>query len=254
MAPDPTDLPAAPASRDDRDAADGGSALGAVARRADRTVLSTRGRCLLAAGIATAACAIPLEERDLLRVGAFAAVLPLLALLLALATRRTVRVQRTLSPHRLPVGAPATVTLQVTGGAAVGPLELVDTAPDAVGATSPPRFLVPSRRGAWTRPCTTPCARSGGACTGSARSSRTARTRSAWPSSPARSRAPSGCWCCPRPCRCTGSRTRSARATGPTARARRAPVRAARTCSSGPTAAATSCGACTGAARPATTS
>ena len=145
MAPDPTDLPAAAASRDDRDAADGGSPLGAVARRADRTVLSTRGRCLLAAGIATAACAIPLEERDLLRIGAFAAVLPLLALLLALATRRTVRVQRTLSPHRLPVGAPATVTLQVTGGAAVGPLELVDTAPDAVGATSPPRFLVPSR-------------------------------------------------------------------------------------------------------------
>ena len=114
-------------------------------RRADRTVLSTRGRCLLAAGIATAACAVPLAERDLLRVGAFAAVLPLLALLLALATRRTVRVQRTLSPHRLPVGAAATVTLQVTGGAAVGPLELVDTAPDAAGPAAPPRFVVPSR-------------------------------------------------------------------------------------------------------------
>ena len=87
-------------------------------RRGDRTVLSTRGRCLLAAGVATAACAVPLAERDLLRVGTFAAVLPLLALLLALATRRTVRVQRTLSSHRLPVGAAATVTLQITGGAA----------------------------------------------------------------------------------------------------------------------------------------
>jgi uncharacterized protein (DUF58 family) len=114
-------------------------------RRGDRTVLSTRGRCLLAAGIATAACAVPLAERDLLRVGAFSAVLPLLALLLALATRRTVRVQRTLSSHRLPVGAATTVTLQVTGGAAVGPLELVDTAPDAAGPAAPPRFVVPSR-------------------------------------------------------------------------------------------------------------
>ncbi len=55
-----------------------GSALGAAGRRADRTVLSTRGRCLLAAGVATAACAVPLAERDLLRVGAFAALLPLL--------------------------------------------------------------------------------------------------------------------------------------------------------------------------------
>jgi uncharacterized protein (DUF58 family) len=119
-----------------------GSALGAAGRRADRTVLSTRGRCLLAAGLATAACAVPLAERDLLRVGAFATILPLLALLLALATRRTVRVERTLTPRRLPVGAPATMTLQVTGGAAAGPLELVDTAPDAAGATAPPRFRV----------------------------------------------------------------------------------------------------------------
>ena len=124
---------------------DAGPAVLPDGRRADRTVLSTRGRCLLAAGIATAACAVPLAERDLLRVGAFAAVLPLLALLLALATRRTVRVQRTLSSHRLPVGAAATVTLQVTGGAAVGPLELVDTAPDAAGPAAPPRFVVPSR-------------------------------------------------------------------------------------------------------------
>ena len=120
---------------------DTGSALSG-GRRMDRTVLSTRGRCVLAAGLATAACAIPLAERDLLRVGAFAAVLPLLALLLALGTRRTVRVQRTLAPHRLPVGAPATVTLEIFGGGLAGPLDLVDTAPDAAGATAPPRFRV----------------------------------------------------------------------------------------------------------------
>ena len=122
---------------------DTGSALSG-GRRMDRTVLSTRGRCVLAAGLATAACAIPLAERDLLRVGAFAAVLPLLALLLALGTRRTVRVQRTLAPHRLPVGSAATMMLQVTGGTTASPLELHDTAPDAAGATAPPRFVVPA--------------------------------------------------------------------------------------------------------------
>jgi uncharacterized protein (DUF58 family) len=110
--------------------------------RRERTVLSTRGRCLLAGGVATAACAVPLAERDLLRIGAFAAVLPLLALLLALGARRTVRVHRTLSPSRLPVGAAVTVTLHVTGARAAGPLELVDTAPDAAGPGAPPRFLV----------------------------------------------------------------------------------------------------------------
>ena len=124
---------------------DAGSAVLAGGRRADRTVLSTRGRCLLAAGVATAACAVPLAERDLLRVGVFAAVLPLLALLFTLVTRRAVRVRRTLSSHRLPVDTPATVTLQVTGGTAGGALELVDTVPDAAGPVAPPRFVVPSR-------------------------------------------------------------------------------------------------------------
>ena len=44
--------------------------------------LTNRGRCVLAGGLATAACAPILNERDLLRVGVFAAALPLLALLL----------------------------------------------------------------------------------------------------------------------------------------------------------------------------
>ncbi len=73
--------------------------------------LTTRGRCLLAGGGATAVCAVILDERDLLRVGVFVAVLPLLALLLASRTRRNVRVERTLEPPRVPVGsrAPAEV-------------------------------------------------------------------------------------------------------------------------------------------------
>ncbi len=108
--------------------------------------LTTRGRCLLAGGLATAACAVPLDERDLLRVGAFVALLPLLALAFAGVGRRTVRVRREVTPERLPVGGVATVALEVRGSAALGPLELVDTVPDAGGAAGTPRFVATPRR------------------------------------------------------------------------------------------------------------
>jgi uncharacterized protein (DUF58 family) len=108
--------------------------------------LTTRGRCLLAGGIATAACAVPLDERDLLRVGAFVALLPLLGLGLAVLRRRMVRVRRGVSPQRVPVGGVATVWLRVSGTAALGPLELVDTVPDAAGAGGTPRFMASARR------------------------------------------------------------------------------------------------------------
>jgi uncharacterized protein (DUF58 family) len=106
--------------------------------------LTTRGRCLLAGGGATAVCAIVLDERDLLRVGAFVALLPLLALVLAARTRRTVKVERMLEPTRVPVGSPVEVELQLTGGPLLGALRLVDRAPDAAGpqADAPPRFTV----------------------------------------------------------------------------------------------------------------
>jgi uncharacterized protein (DUF58 family) len=106
--------------------------------------LTTRGRCLLAGGAATAVCAVVLDERDLLRVGAFVAVLPLLALLLAGRTRRSVRAERTLEPTRVSVGADVSVTLQLHGSPLLGALRLVDNAPDAAGPqpSSPPRFTV----------------------------------------------------------------------------------------------------------------
>lgn len=114
----------------------------------DRGVaLTTRGRCLLAGGIATAACAVPLDERDLLRVGAFVALLPLLALGLAALGRRTVAVRRGIDPERVAVGGVATVGLEVRGGAALGPLDLADTVPDAAGAGGTPRFRAWPGRG-----------------------------------------------------------------------------------------------------------
>jgi uncharacterized protein (DUF58 family) len=106
--------------------------------------LTTRGRCLLAGGAATAVCAVVLNERDLLRIGAFVALLPLLALLLAARTRRTVRATRELSPARLAVGGEVTVGLHLHGAALLGSVRLIDTVPDAAGPqpSAPPRFTV----------------------------------------------------------------------------------------------------------------
>ena len=106
--------------------------------------LTTRGRCLFAGGLATAACSLVLNERDLLRVGAFVALLPLLALLLARHTRRAVRAHRELRPARLEVGGDATVEVHLRGTALLGAVRLVDTVPDAAGpqAAAPPRFTV----------------------------------------------------------------------------------------------------------------
>jgi uncharacterized protein (DUF58 family) len=106
--------------------------------------LTTRGRCLLAGGAATAVSAVALDERDLLRVGAFVALLPLLALLLAARARRSVRVERTIAPERVAVGGAVEVELRLQGPPLIGGLRLTDAAPDAAGpqADTPPRFTV----------------------------------------------------------------------------------------------------------------
>jgi uncharacterized protein (DUF58 family) len=106
--------------------------------------LTTRGRCLLAGGLATAACSVVLAERDLLRVGAFVAILPLLALLAAARTRRRIGAERRLSPCRVPVDGDVTATITLRGPVLLGALRLADIVPDAAGPSpaAPPRFTV----------------------------------------------------------------------------------------------------------------
>jgi uncharacterized protein (DUF58 family) len=106
--------------------------------------ITGRGRCLLAGGIATVGCAIVLDERDLLRIGVFVAVLPLLALALTAWTRRAIDVEREVLPERLPVGTESQVTLRLSGGPLIGSMSLADTVPDAAGSQpeAPPRFTV----------------------------------------------------------------------------------------------------------------
>jgi uncharacterized protein (DUF58 family) len=103
--------------------------------------LTTRGRCLLAAGVAAALCALLLNERDLLRVAVFVIALPVLAAMVAGRARLGLSAQRRVAP-RIPVGEPAQVELALSshGRLPAGGLLIEDGMPDALG--SAPRFVV----------------------------------------------------------------------------------------------------------------
>ncbi|MEV1293845.1 DUF58 domain-containing protein [Pseudonocardia sp. NPDC049635] len=139
---DGADTPAGPLSDD----------AGGPTRTERPAGLTVRGRSLLAGGLAMVVCAVVLDERDLVRVGAFVVLLPLLALLVALRSRRTLLVGRSLEPVRGQAGEPGTVVLRIAGGSLLGSLRIADTVPDAAGPSdrSPPRFTVHrlGRRGA----------------------------------------------------------------------------------------------------------
>ncbi|GAA4854862.1 DUF58 domain-containing protein [Saccharopolyspora cebuensis] len=112
--------------------------------------LTIRGRCLLAAGVAAAACSLVLDERDLLRVSVFVVALPLLALLLSASTRFGITAERRVLPDRVEVGTEAQVRLRLTGSGRlpVGGLVLEDGVPHALGGR--PRFrldALPRREG-----------------------------------------------------------------------------------------------------------
>ena len=104
--------------------------------------LTTRGRCLLAAGLAAALCALVLDERDLLRIAAFVVALPLLATLTAGRARLGVHADRRLVPPRTPVGSASEVrlTLRGRGRLGTGGLLLSDGVPVVLGGQ--PRFVV----------------------------------------------------------------------------------------------------------------
>jgi uncharacterized protein (DUF58 family) len=98
--------------------------------------LTTRGRCLLAAGLAAALCAVLINERDLLRAAAFAMLAPLLASVVVGYTQVTLRATRELATHRVPVGGECQVqlTLLCTGRLS-GRLLLEDVVPATLGGS-----------------------------------------------------------------------------------------------------------------------
>ncbi|MDQ3826144.1 MAG: DUF58 domain-containing protein [Actinomycetota bacterium] len=96
--------------------------------------LTTRGWGLLAAGAGVALCAVLVHERDLLRVAAFAIVLPVLAILVISRTRIGLQVERKVMPSRTPVGGDCQVHLTLRGtGRWSGRLLLEDVVPRELG-------------------------------------------------------------------------------------------------------------------------
>lgn len=104
--------------------------------------LTTRGRCLLAAGLAAAVCSFVLNERDLLRVAVFVVALPLLVAVFISATRLRIGATRALHPQRVAVGGAGEVQLELwrSGRLPAGEILLEDGVPYALG--SRPRFVV----------------------------------------------------------------------------------------------------------------
>lgn len=104
--------------------------------------LTTRGRCLLAAGVAAAVCAALLNERDLLRVAVFVIMLPIFVALLTSASKVRIGAARVLLPERVPVGGHGEVQLDLwrRGRLRAGEVLLEDGVPYVLG--SRPRFVV----------------------------------------------------------------------------------------------------------------
>jgi uncharacterized protein (DUF58 family) len=106
------------------------------------SALTTRGRCLLAAGIAAALCSLVLGEKDLLRVACFLVALPLIAAGAVVRTRFRLRCARQVLPGRVQVGAPAEVVLELENVSYLptGLLLLEDDLPYTLGGR--PRFML----------------------------------------------------------------------------------------------------------------
>ncbi|HEX2289566.1 MAG TPA: DUF58 domain-containing protein, partial [Pseudonocardiaceae bacterium] len=104
--------------------------------------LTTRGRCLLAAGLAAALCSIVLNERDLLRVSVFVVALPVLVCVLTAVAQVGLHAERLIMPSRVPVGGRVEVAVHVrsTGRLPTGGLLLQDGVPYALGGK--PRFVI----------------------------------------------------------------------------------------------------------------
>ncbi|HSV66562.1 MAG TPA: DUF58 domain-containing protein [Mycobacteriales bacterium] len=115
------------------------------------SALTTRGRCLLAAGVASALCSVTLGEKDLLRVACFLVALPLLAAGAVVRTQFRLRCARRVDPGRVPVGQPARVLLELENVSYLptGLLLLEDDLPYALGGRT--RFMLDRIRPGYPR-------------------------------------------------------------------------------------------------------
>jgi uncharacterized protein (DUF58 family) len=110
--------------------------------RAALSGLTTRGRCLLAAGFSLAVSAVLLGQRDLLRASVFLIVLPLAAVVIVARTRYRLACSRLLDPPRVEAGRPSTVRLRLDNVSRLpsGVLLMEDALPYVLGGR--PRFVL----------------------------------------------------------------------------------------------------------------
>lgn len=112
---------------------------------------TTRGRCFLAAGVASAACAVGFGLPDLMRVGVLLIVLPFLSAGFVRMAGSRIATTRTVSPQHVPAGSAATVelTLAYESSWPTGVVTIHESVPAALAAA--PRYaLAPGRRRGFT--------------------------------------------------------------------------------------------------------
>ncbi len=103
--------------------------------------LTVRGRCFLAAGAAAIICGIQIGERDFVRIGLLAMLVPALAWLLLRRTERNVWIRRNVSALQVEAGDTAQVEVEIgNAGNRTGTLLLEEELSPALGP--PQRFVV----------------------------------------------------------------------------------------------------------------
>ena len=103
--------------------------------------VTVRGRCFLAAGVAAIICGIQIGERDFIRIGLLAFLIPLLCWLLLRRTERNVWVRRNVSALQVEAGETAQVEVEISNaGRRTGTLFLEEELSPALGP--PPRFVI----------------------------------------------------------------------------------------------------------------
>lgn len=108
--------------------------------------LTTRGRCLLAGGVAAGVCAVVLDERDLLRIGLFAVALPLLAVLAGSLRKIRLTASHLIQPSRLDPGTTGAVVLSITNAGSSRTSTMEISEPPTTDLTRGVRCLVPPLR------------------------------------------------------------------------------------------------------------
>ncbi len=104
--------------------------------------LTTRGRCLVAGGIAAVICAFVLDERDLLRVGIVAAALPLFAVAITALRRIQLTGVHQVSPEQLRPGTAGQAVLVITNTGLTRTPSIEMSEPPVPGLTSGMRYLI----------------------------------------------------------------------------------------------------------------